>query len=149
MINSPETLYEQERMFNKTGRSAPPHFRVCLSGGGNRSAAFGIGVLRALHEKSFIEKILAGTSTFDAGRPIQEGTTIFNDHHQNKIYYLKLSMHPGLLVDQAGVINAYAKKHPQFPQESTLDQYFQPAQFKAYRELGYAIAQTLSPDAAN
>ena len=57
-------------------------------------------------------------------------------------------MHPNLLDDQADVINAYAKKHPRFPQESTLDQYFQPAQFKAYRELGYAIAKNLPSDIA-
>ena len=96
-----------------------------------------------------IEKITSGTGRFDAARPIQEGTTTFDEGHQGKIYYLKLSMHPDLLDDQADVINAYAKKHPQFPQESTLDQYFQPAQFKAYRELGYTIAQTLSSDAAS
>jgi len=98
-----------------------------------------------------LEKILSGTAKFEAGTPIQEGTTILDEQHQGKIYYLKLCLHPDVLGDQAEVINAYAKKHPKshFPQESTLDQYFQPTQFKAYRELGYAIAQTLSPDAAN
>lgn len=95
-----------------------------------------------------IENIVSGTDTFDAARPIQEGTTTFGDGHQGKIYYLKLSMHPEQLSDQADVINAYAKKHPQFPQESTLDQYFQPTQFKAYRELGYAIAKNLPSDIA-
>ncbi len=93
-----------------------------------------------------IENIISGTGTFDAAQPIQEGTITFDDGHKGKISYLKLSMHPDLLGDQADVINAYAKKHPQFPQESTLDQYFQPAQFKAYRELGHAIAQSLSSD---
>ena len=57
MVNSPEALYEREWIFNKADRSAPPRFGVCFSGGGNRSAAFSIGVLRALHAKSLLEKI--------------------------------------------------------------------------------------------
>ena len=96
-----------------------------------------------------IDNIISGTGSFDAAEPILEGTTTFDDGHPGKLYYLKLSMHPDLLGDQAEIINAYARKHPQFPQESTLDQYFQPAQFKAYRELGYTIGKTLPRDAAS
>jgi hypothetical protein len=57
MISQPEALYKQEWIFNKTDRTAPPQFGVCFSGGGNRSAAFSIGVLRALHAKSLLQKI--------------------------------------------------------------------------------------------
>jgi hypothetical protein len=90
-----------------------------------------------------LEEILKETATFEASNPIQEGTTT-SDQHQGKIYYMKLSKHADLLGDQAEFISAYAEKHPQFPQESTLDQYFQPAQFRAYRALGYVIARTLA-----
>ena len=57
MVNSPEALYEREWVFNKAARYASPRFGVCFSGGGNRSAALSIGVLRALHAKDLIHKI--------------------------------------------------------------------------------------------
>jgi len=58
------------------------------------------------------------------------------------IFYLKLSMHESLLDDQAEIVNHYAAAHPDtFPQESTIDQYFGPDRFKAYRALGYVIAR--------
>ena len=57
LINSAENLYKREWIFNKTDSSAAPLFGICFSGGGNRSAAFSIGVLRALHTKGLIEKI--------------------------------------------------------------------------------------------
>jgi hypothetical protein len=90
-----------------------------------------------------LEEILKKNAKFEASNPIQEGTTTTDDQHQGKIYYMKLSKHADLLGNQAEFISPYAEKHPQFPQESTLDQYFQPAQFRAYRALGYVIARTL------
>jgi hypothetical protein len=32
----------------------------------------------------------------------------------------------------------YKAKNPDFPNQSTMDQFFEPAQFEAYRELGYS-----------
>jgi len=90
-----------------------------------------------------LEKILNGTAKFEARVPILEGTTRFDEQHQGKIYYMKLSMHTDLLGDRVEIIESYWKKHHEFPQEPTSDQYFQPSQFKAYRALGYTIARTL------
>lgn len=48
---------ENEWQFNKGDKTRPPENCLCLSGGGIRSAAFSIGVLKGLHEKGILEKI--------------------------------------------------------------------------------------------
>jgi predicted acylesterase/phospholipase RssA len=48
---------ENEWQFNKEDKSRPPETCLCLSGGGIRSAAFSMGVFKALHEKGILEKI--------------------------------------------------------------------------------------------
>ncbi|GKT07009.1 hypothetical protein [Desulforhabdus sp. TSK] len=84
---------------------------------------------------------------FTSDKPIMEGVTTENGKPYGKILYIKLSKHDSLLRDQAETINAYAKKDDktkrEFPHESTVDQYFDEDQFKAYRALGYAITRTL------
>jgi len=59
-----------------------------------------------------------------------------------KLWYLKLSKHEALIGDDPSICR-YADGHPDFPQESTLDQYFEPAQFRAYRALGCTIGRTI------
>jgi hypothetical protein len=48
--SSPAPLFEAERALGFWGKDSTPTFGVALSGGGNRSAAFSMGVLQALHE---------------------------------------------------------------------------------------------------
>ncbi len=48
---------ENEWQFHKGDKSTPPDQCICLSGGGIRSAAFSIGVLKGLHEKGILDKI--------------------------------------------------------------------------------------------
>ncbi len=43
-------------------------------------------------------------------------------------------------------IQAYRAKHPDFPHQSTGDQFFDEFQFESYRALGYLIADQLFPD---
>jgi hypothetical protein len=93
-----------------------------------------------------VENILKGTSTFLAAVPVLEGTMTTDGKPSGKIAYMKLSMSDELLGDQAEIVKSYARKNEAFPQESTVDQYFEPAQFRAYRALGYAIARTLHRD---
>ena len=52
------------------------------------------------------------------------------------IIYLKTTLIPGLTMKAKG----YAGAHPDFPDETTADQFFDAEQFEAYRELGYRIA---------
>jgi len=42
--------------------------------------------------------------------------------------------------DELGYIAHYKAEHPDFPQESTADQFFDETQFECYRALGYLIA---------
>ncbi len=52
---------------------------------------------------------------------------------RGKIVYIKTTMIPALPAD----VTSYKATHPEFPDESTSDQFFDEAQFEAYRELGY------------
>jgi hypothetical protein len=56
-LDSPTTLFDAERQFNRADRSAGPTLGLALSGGGNRSAAFSIGVMCALHEKGLLGRV--------------------------------------------------------------------------------------------
>ena len=54
------------------------------------------------------------------------------------ILYLKATMIDGVSLKTKG----YKGAHPDFPDETTADQFFDEVQFEAYRELGYAIAHS-------
>ncbi len=53
------------------------------------------------------------------------------------LLYLKLS----ITGNETEVIKRYRVTHPEFPHQSTLDQFFDQEQFEAYRELGVHVAQ--------
>jgi hypothetical protein len=56
--------------------------------------------------------------------------------------YLKLS----LTGDEAELLKRYRTIHPDFPHQSTLDQFYDEEQFEAYRQLGVHVAEgTFSP----
>jgi hypothetical protein len=54
---SPASLFEAERAFGSWGSDSSPGYGVALSGGGNRSTAFSMGVLHALHESGRLEAV--------------------------------------------------------------------------------------------
>ena len=54
-----------------------------------------------------------------------------------KIIYIKTCMTRGL----PGDLYAYKSAHPSYPNEPTLDQFFDERQFEAYRELGYQLTK--------
>ena len=56
-----------------------------------------------------------------------------------KLIYLKLAMIEDLPTD----VNSYKGVHPDFPHQSTSDQFFDEKQFEAYRELGYRITKQM------
>ncbi|MEQ8332829.1 patatin-like phospholipase family protein [Nisaea sp.] len=75
---------------------------------------------------------IIGTVTYparDDGTPEEEGTII----------YVKATMLDGLSLETRG----YKTDYPDFPHQSTADQFFDPAQFEAYRELGNAIGEDM------
>ncbi len=58
------------------------------------------------------------------------------------IIYMKTSMIPELQLPAKG----YKGAHPDFPDETTGDQFFDEEQFEAYRELGYRLAEQVVND---
>ena len=53
------------------------------------------------------------------------------------LVYLKTS----LTADEPADILEYSKLHPEFPHQSTADQWFNESQFESYRRLGYDIGR--------
>ena len=50
--------------------------------------------------------------------------------------------------DELTYMAHYKARHPDFPHETTADQFFDEVQFEAYRALGYVIAErTLTKEA--
>ena len=56
---------------------------------------------------------------------------------QSLIIYLK----PTLVGDEPADITSYRATHPNFPQQTTADQFFDEAQWESYRKLGHFIAK--------
>ncbi len=54
-----------------------------------------------------------------------------------------LLVKPSLMGDEAADLLEYHRGHPDFPQQSTLDQFFDEAQWESYRKLGEHIATRL------
>jgi hypothetical protein len=80
--------------------------------------------------------------TFSSGEPVSKGIVTSEGEVVSSLWYLKLSMDKAMIDDDPNIVE-YAGSHPDFPQESTFDQYFEPAQFRAYRALGRAIGRTI------
>lgn len=55
------------------------------------------------------------------------------------VIYVKATMIDGLSLETRG----YKTDNPEFPHQSTADQFFDEAQFEAYRELGFAIGEDM------
>ncbi|WP_456383210.1 hypothetical protein [Hydrogenimonas sp.] len=67
------------------------------------------------------------------------GTVRYEDGSEGNLLYVKTTMIGGLPED----IYSYRRTNPAFPDESTGDQFFDEAQFEAYRELGYQVGKRL------
>lgn len=61
------------------------------------------------------------------------------DGAQGLLLYMKLSV----TGNEPEMIRRYRLVHPDFPHESTLDQFFNEEQFEAYRQLGVHVADGL------
>ena len=72
-----------------------------------------------------------------AGAGEGSGIPLTREAHEGVLVYLKPAMRAGLRAD----IMAYRAANPDFPHETTADQFFDEGQFEAYRELGYQTGQ--------
>jgi hypothetical protein len=69
-------------------------------------------------------------------RGYARATVTYNDGTTGTLIYLTTTIIDGLRLELLGYLGA----HPDFPDETTADQFFSQAQFEAYRELGYVVA---------
>jgi hypothetical protein len=70
-------------------------------------------------------------------RPFVRGRIRYHDGTEGNLIYVKTSIVDGLPED----IYGYRRANPSFPDQTTADQFFDEAQFEAYRELGFAIGK--------
>ena len=70
-----------------------------------------------------------------AERGFAVGEIRYADRPPGTLLYIKTTMTPDLSPD----IYGYKSAHPDFPDQSTADQFFDETQFEAYRELGYHL----------
>ncbi|MGN6150399.1 MAG: hypothetical protein ACTHOH_00120 [Lysobacteraceae bacterium] len=71
-----------------------------------------------------------------AARSCAVGDIVYPDGSTGTLLYLK----PTLTGEEPTDIQHYASAHPDFPHESTADQFFDEAQFESYRRLGEDVA---------
>ena len=74
-----------------------------------------------------------------AKRGYIKGRIIYKDGTKGTLILIKTTMIQGLDLRLKG----YKAANPDFPDQSTTDQFFDEEQFEAYRELGYKIAKTM------
>ncbi|MCP5105383.1 MAG: hypothetical protein GY950_18485 [bacterium] len=72
-------------------------------------------------------------------KPYVHGNITYNNGDKGEIIFIKTTMVKDLPED----IYCYRRKNPDFPDQSTADQFFDESQFEAYRELGYRIGDQL------
>lgn len=77
-----------------------------------------------------------------SARGYMTGTIHYADGSEGRLVYLKSTM-----IRQASFkVKGYKAQEPDFPDQSTADQFFDDVQFEAYRELGFTIADSMLND---
>lgn len=84
-----------------------------------------------------LELLHGNAKTRWAKRGFAAGTISYPAGETGRFLYLK----PTLTGKESEDILEYWRKHSAFPQETTLDQFFDEAQFESYRELSYQITK--------
>ncbi len=85
----------------------------------------------------------AGKKVTYADRGYLIGRVLYKDHKEEAtLIYLTTAFFKDVSAD----LYAYRKAHDEFPDEPTMDQFFDEQQFEAYRELGYQAAYRLMHD---
>lgn len=119
--------YEDEWKFNRSGSTeAPPELGVALSGGGMRAGSYAVGVLSALHELDYLEKVdvISAASggayaggwylTMKAGQNPPTDDQLFDDCGTACIYQHHLANH-GRLVSRTRAVFALGADAVMFP----------------------------------
>jgi predicted acylesterase/phospholipase RssA len=98
---------------------------------------FGTQVEIPLDDIRPVTQILPGDQSLRISKsPFAVGTIQYPDNRQGTLIYVKPSLNAKLPQD----VLAYARLAQSFPHQSTIDQFFDEAQFESYRSLGFACA---------
>ena len=108
---------------------------VCVGGRHVEVAERGWAVARVRYPEATPAGAAGVVPTAGAGEG--SGIPFTREAHEGVLVYLKPAMRAGLRAD----IMAYRAANPDFPHETTADQFFDEGQFEAYRELGYQTGQ--------
>ena len=77
-----------------------------------------------------------------AKSPFVQGEIRYPDGTVGKLYYVKPSIFDGLRLNVLG----FKGSAPHFPNDSTVNQFFDEARFEAYRELGFSCVEAMLAD---
>lgn len=122
-------------------------FILCVDG--EADPGFGFGGLMTLVRHARIDFGIQLNPMLDEIRPnpttgcsrshFQLCKINYSQDEQGLLLYLKLSV----TGNESELIRNYRARHPEFPHQSTLDQFFDQEQFEVYRSLGVHIAESL------
>ncbi|MEL7024257.1 MAG: patatin-like phospholipase family protein [Pseudomonadota bacterium] len=115
---------------------ADPHFALADLGLAIQRVRVDFGAEIVLHCDELVAQARHGA----AQKPFSLGTIRYADGSTGEILYIKPMIRQKLSAD----IYAYQKAHPEFPNQSTANQFFDAQQFDAYRELGRQITSGIA-----
>ena len=93
-------------------------------------------------DKAFREKFPLAARGFAIGRIEYPGKRNSKEKDYGVIVYIKSTLTKALTAD----IYGYKSRYPEFPDQSTADQFFDETQIEAYRELGYRLSEGIPWD---
>jgi hypothetical protein len=93
---------------------------------------------------TFMPCVSAGypRDTLIANRGYATAKIVYSDGSEGDLIYLTTTLFKGLGLEVMG----YRAAFPDFPDQTTADQFFDEAQFEAYRALGYGVAEHMLDD---
>ena len=92
-------------------------------------------VVGKIHYLGIPKRSALGLPTNEDGGPLLRGSR--PAHEEGYLIYLK----PSLTGDESQDLLEYARRVPQFPHQTTADQWFDESQFESYRKLGMHVAE--------
>jgi hypothetical protein len=92
-----------------------------------------VGVIHYLN----IPRRKKGVLVNDKGGPLKQGDR--SAHEQGYLVYIK----PSMTGDEPQDVQEYNRRIPEFPHQSTADQWFNESQFESYRKLGMHVGEEL------
>ncbi|MBF0335991.1 MAG: hypothetical protein HQL40_20540 [Alphaproteobacteria bacterium] len=120
-----------------------PKFSFADLGDAIEKARVDFGIQVTFADATPLADLVSDASTM-ARRGFAVATILYPGKPDGRLFYLK----PTLTKDLPADLYAYRAANAAFPHESTADQFFDEAQFEAYRELGYQLGKAVRTELA-